>query len=54
MFNCAMSEVERVKVEGQIDVHVFQTINGMRIRRPHMVETAVSVLWSGYTFNNLL
>ena len=41
MFICAMSEVERVKVEGQVDV--FQTIKGMRIQRPHMVETAVSV-----------
>ena len=43
MFICAMSEVERVKVEGQVDV--FQTIKGMRIQRPHMVETAVSVHW---------
>ena len=41
VFICAMSEVERVKVEGQVDV--FQTIKGMRIQRPHMVETAVSV-----------
>ena len=41
MFICAMSEIERVKVEGQFDV--FQTIKGMRIQRPHMVETAVSV-----------
>ena len=31
MFICAMSEVERVKVEGQVDV--FQTIKGMRIQR---------------------
>ena len=46
MFICAMSEVERVKVEGQVDV--FQTIKGMRIQRPHMVETAVSVHWGGY------
>ena len=46
MFICAMSEVERVKVEGQVDV--FQTIKGMRIQRPHMVETAVSVLWGEY------
>jgi protein tyrosine phosphatase len=38
VFICAMSEVERVKVEGQFDV--FQTIKGMRIQRPHMVETA--------------
>ena len=41
MFICAMSEVERVKVEGQVDV--FQTIKGMRIQRPHMVDTPVSV-----------
>ena len=41
VFICAMSEVERVKVEGQVDV--FQTIKGMRIQRPHMVETPVSV-----------
>ena len=39
MFICAMSEVERVKVEGQVDV--FQTIKGMRIQRPHMVDTPV-------------
>ena len=45
VFICAMSEVERVKVEGQVDV--FQTIKGMRIQRPHMVETAVSVLCTG-------
>ena len=50
MFICAMSEVERVKVEGQVDV--FQTIKGMRIQRPHMVETAVSVHWGGYTHVN--
>ena len=43
MFICAMSEVERVKVEGQVDV--FQTIKGMRIQRPHMVDTPVSVYW---------
>ena len=41
VFICAMSEVERVKVEGQVDV--FQTIKGMRIQRPHMVDTPVSV-----------
>ena len=40
VFICAMSEVERVKFEGQVDV--FQTIKGMRIQRPHMVDTAVS------------
>ena len=48
MFICAMSEVERVKVEGQVDV--FQTIKGMRIQRPHMVDTPVSVcvcVWGG-------
>ena len=48
VFICAMSEVERVKVEGQVDV--FQTIKGMRIQRPHMVETAVSVHWGGYMY----
>ena len=41
VFICAMSEVERVKVERQVDV--FQTIKGMRIQRPHMVDTPVSV-----------
>ena len=41
MFICAMSEVERVKVEGQVDV--FQTIKGMRIQRPHMVDTPVRI-----------
>ena len=46
MFICAMSEVERVKVEGQVDV--FQTIKGMRIQRPHMVETAVSLHCIGW------
>ena len=48
VFICAMSEVERVKVEGQVDV--FQTIKGMRIQRPHMVETAVSVHALGWIY----
>ena len=40
MFICAMSEVERVKVEGQVDV--FQTVKAIRTQRPHMVDTYVS------------
>ena len=41
-FICAMSEVERVKVEGEVDV--FQTVKAMRSQRPHMVDTPVSHL----------
>ena len=35
VFIAAMCEVERVKVEGEVDI--FQTIKAMRKKRPHMV-----------------
>ena len=35
VFIAAMCEVERVKVEGEVDF--FQTIKAMRKKRPHMV-----------------
>ena len=34
VFIAAMCEVERVKVEGEVDI--FQTIKAMRKQRPHM------------------
>ena len=36
----AMSEIERVKVEGEIDI--FQTVKAIRVQRPNMVSTVVS------------
>ena len=39
VFIAAMCEVERVKVEGEVDV--FQTIKTMRKKRPHMVYNKV-------------
>lgn len=39
---CALSTVlERVKAEGILDV--FQTVKSLRLQRPHMVQTLVSV-----------
>ena len=46
VFICAMSEVERVKFEGQVDD--FQTVKAMRSQRPHMVDTPVSHLYTIY------
>ena len=40
VFITAMSEIERVKIEGEIDI--FQTIKSMRTKRPKMVSTVVS------------
>ena len=39
VFIAAMCEVERVKVEGEVDI--FQTIKAMRKKRPHMVYNKV-------------
>ena len=39
VFIAAMCEVERVKVEGEVDF--FQTIKAMRKQRPHMVYNKV-------------
>ena len=39
VFIAAMCEVERVKVEGEVDF--FQTIKAMRKKRPHMVYNKV-------------
>ena len=39
VFIAAMCEVERVKVEGDVDI--FQTIKAMRKKRPHMVYNKV-------------
>ena len=47
VFIAAMSEVERVKAEGEIDL--FQTVKAARSKRPHMISTPVSygvcVVW---------
>ena len=40
VFITAMSEIERVKIEGEIDL--FQTVKAIRVQRPNMVCTVVS------------
>ena len=40
VFIAAMSEVERVKAEGEIDL--FQTVKAARSKRPHVISTPVS------------
>ena len=40
VFITCMSEIERVKVEGGVDI--FQTVKAARTQRPHMVYTSVS------------
>ena len=40
VFITCMSEIERVKVEGGVDI--FQTVKAAREQRPHMVYTSVS------------
>ena len=40
VFITAMAEVERVKVQGEVDI--FQTVKAARSERPHMVSTPVS------------
>ena len=39
VFITCMSEIERVKVEGAVDI--FQTVKATRAQRPHMVYTSV-------------
>ena len=39
VFITCMSEIERVKVEGAVDI--FQTVKAARAQRPHMVYTSV-------------
>ncbi len=43
VFITCMSEIERVKVEGAVDI--FQTVKAARAQRPHMVYTSVSDAW---------
>ena len=40
VFITCMTEIERVKVEGGVDM--FQTVKAARAQRPHMVYTSVS------------
>ena len=40
VFITTMAEVERVKVQGVVDI--FQTVKATRSERPHMVSTPVS------------
>ena len=51
VFIAAMCEVERVKVEGEVDI--FQTIKAMRKKRPHMVHNKVgpSHTYTGMSLN---
>ena len=51
VFIAAMCEVERVKVEGEVDI--FQTIKAMRKKRPHMVYNKVGASHA-YTDNQQL
>ena len=52
VFITTMAEVERVKVQGEVDI--FQTVKAARSERPHMVSTLVSRgegrggLWLGW------
>ena len=52
VFITTMAEVERVKVQGEVDI--FQTVKAARSERPHMVSTPVSRgagrggLWVGW------
>ena len=41
VFITVMSEIERIKFDGEIDI--FQTIKAIRVQRPNMVSTGVSV-----------
>ena len=53
VFITTMAEVERVKVQGEVDI--FQTVKAARSERPHMVSTPVSRgagrggLWAGWS-----
>ena len=40
VFITCMSEIERVKDEGAVDI--FQSVKAARTQRPHMVNTSVS------------
>ena len=42
VFITVMTEIERVKVEREVDI--FQTVKTMRVQRPNMVSTVVSLL----------
>ena len=44
VFITCMSEIERVKVEGGVDI--FQTVKTARAQRPHMVFSSVSNMLS--------
>ena len=46
VFITCMSEIERVKVEGDVDI--FQTVKAARAQRPHMVYTTVSYRRSAF------
>ena len=41
VFITAMSEIERIKVEREVDI--FQTVKAIRAQRPNMVSTVVSL-----------
>ena len=43
VFITCMTEIERVKVEGGVDI--FQTVKAARAQRPHMVYDSVSDAW---------
>ena len=42
VFITVMTEIERVKVEREVDI--FQTVKTTRVQRPNMVSTVVSLL----------
>ena len=41
VFITVMAETERVKVEKEVDI--FQTVKAIRVQRPNMVSTVVSL-----------
>ena len=43
VFTTTMSEIERVKLEGEVDI--FNAVKSSRNKRPHMVCTVVSIEW---------
>ena len=43
MFTTIVSEIERVKLEGEVDI--FNAVKSSRNKRPHMVCTVVSIEW---------
>ena len=50
VFITVMAETERVKVEKEVDI--FQTVKAIRVQRPNMVSTVVSLLHTNIPSDN--